>query len=125
LEILERVPEYQEAKKQGAGPVLFSGDKKNRAGKIVASEITGGTEGSKEIYQAMANAGVGTIIGMHQSEDHRKAAEAAHINVVIAGHISSDSIGMNLFLDELEKKGLEIIPFAGLIRYSRNKNKSR
>jgi putative NIF3 family GTP cyclohydrolase 1 type 2 len=123
LEILERVPEYQEAKKQGAGPILFSGDKKNRAGKIVASEITGGTEGSKEIYGAMANAGVGTIIGMHQSEEHRKAAEDAHINVVIAGHISSDSIGMNLFLDELEKKGVEVIPFAGLIRYSRNKKK--
>ena len=123
LEILERVPEYQEAKRQGAGPILFSGDKKNRAGRIVASEITGGTEGSKEIYQAMANAGVGTIIGMHQSEEHRKAAEDAHINVVIAGHISSDSIGMNLFLDELEKKSVEIIPFAGLIRVSRNKKK--
>lgn len=121
LDILESVPEYQEAKKQGTGPMLFSGERKNRAGRIVASEITGGTEGSKEIYQAMANAGVGTIIGMHQSEEHRKAAEDAHINVVIAGHISSDSIGMNLFLDELEKKGLEIIPFAGLIRVNRNK----
>ncbi|MEI6587496.1 MAG: NGG1p interacting factor NIF3 [Candidatus Moraniibacteriota bacterium] len=123
LEVLERVPEYQEAKRQGAGPILFSGDKKNRAGRIVASEITGGTEGSKEIYQAMANAGVGTIIGMHQSEEHRKAAEDAHINVVIAGHISSDSIGMNLFLDELEKKDVEVVSFAGLIRYSRNKKK--
>lgn len=123
LEVLNNVPEYKEAKKQGAGPVLFAGSEKNRAGRIVASEITGGTEGSKEIYQAMANAGVGTIIGMHQSEDHRKAAEEAHINVVIAGHISSDSIGMNLFLDELEKKGIEIIPFAGLIRYSRNKKR--
>lgn len=119
LELLESVPEYREAMKQGVGPTLFAGDKKNRSGRIVASEITGGTEGSKEIYQAMANAGVGTIIGMHQSEDHRKAAEEAHINVVIAGHISSDSIGMNLFLDELEKRGVEILPFAGLIRYSR------
>ncbi len=121
LEILNKIPEYQEAKKQGAGPILFSGNEKNRAGKIVASEITGGTEGSKEIYQAMANVGVGTIIAMHQSEEHRKAAEDAHINVVIAGHISSDSIGMNLFLDELEKKGIEIMPFGGLIRISRNK----
>lgn len=123
LEILEKIPEYKEAKKQGVGPVLFSGDKKNRAGRIVASEITGGTEGSKEIYQAMANAGIGTVIAMHQSEEHRKAAEDAHINVVIAGHISSDSLGMNLFLDELEKKGMEIIPFGGLIRYSRNKKR--
>jgi hypothetical protein len=41
--------------------------------------------------------------------------------VVIAGHISSDSLGMNLFLDELEKKGIKIIPAAGLIRIPRIK----
>jgi hypothetical protein len=40
--------------------------------------------------------------------------------VVIAGHISSDSLGVNLFLDELEKRGIEIIPCSGLIRVSRN-----
>lgn len=120
-QVIMSIPEYQEAQKRGAGPILFSGDKKNRCGKVTVSEFTGGTEGSKEIYNAMANAGVGTIISMHQSEEHRKAAEEAHINVVVAGHISSDSLGMNLFLDELEKKGLEIIPFGGLIRVKRNK----
>lgn len=120
LKVLNEIEEYQIAKKQGVGPVLFAGTKKNRCGKVVVSEMTGGTEGSKEIYSAMANAGIGTVIGMHQSEDHRKEAEKAHINVVIAGHISSDSIGMNLILDELEKQGLQIIPFSGLIRVKRN-----
>ncbi len=46
-----------------------------------------------------------------------------HMNVVIAGHMSSDSLGMNLFLDELEKQGIEIVPCSGLIRVSRNKKK--
>lgn len=119
IDVLMKIPEYQEAKKQGAGPVLFSGNKDNRCGKVVVSEFTGGTEGSKEIYGAMANAGVGTIVAMHQSEEHRKAAEEAHINVIVAGHISSDSLGMNLILDEIEKKGIEIIPFGGLIRIKR------
>ena len=68
----------------------------------------------------MAQAGIGTVIGMHQSEEHRKEAEKANVNVVIAGHMSSDSIGCNLFLDKLEKQGLEIIPCSGLIRFSRN-----
>lgn len=121
LDILMKIPEYQEARRQGAGPMLFSGDKKNRCGKVVVSEFTGGTEGSKEIYGAMANAGIGTVISMHQSEDHRKAAEDAHINVVVAGHISSDSLGMNIILDEIEKKGIEVVPFGGLIRISRSK----
>ena len=121
VDVLMEIKEYREAKKKGFGPVLFSGSVKNRCGKIAISEMTGGTEGSKEIYQALANAGIGTIVGMHQSEEHRKAAEAAHLNVIIAGHISSDSLGMNIYLDELEKKGIEIIPFSGLIRVSRVK----
>ena len=121
LDILNEIPEYEEARKQGVGPVLFTGDKNRRAGKIAITEITGGTEGSPKLYEKMAQAGIGTTISMHQSEEHRKEAKKAHINVIVAGHISSDSIGMNLFLDELEKRGIEIIPCSGLIRISRNK----
>lgn len=123
LGILDEVPEYREAKKQGVGPTLFAGSKNNRTGKIAITEITGGTEGSIKIYSKLSNAGIGTILAMHQSEEHRKSAEKAHINAVIAGHISSDNVGMNLFLDELEKKGIEIITCSGLFRHSRNKKK--
>ncbi len=121
LKSLLEIPEYKEAAKRGSGPVIFSGLPDNRAGKIAFTEITGGTEGSPKIYEKMAQAGIGTVISMHQSEEHRKEAEKAHINVVIAGHISSDSIGMNLFLDELEKRGIKIIPCSGLIRINRIK----
>jgi len=54
-------------------------------------------------------------------EEHRAEAAKAHVNVVIAGHISSDSLGLNLFLDELEKKGIEVIACSGLIRVKRLK----
>jgi putative NIF3 family GTP cyclohydrolase 1 type 2 len=121
LKVLMEIPEYQEAKRRTMGPVLFAGTPQSRCGKVIVSEMTGGTEGAKEIYQALANIGIGTVVGMHQSEDHRKNAEKAHINVVVAGHISSDSVGMNIILDELEKKGIEIVAFGGLTRYSRNK----
>jgi len=118
---LKEIPEYKEAIKIGAGPKIFVGDKENRCGKIVITEMTGGTEGAPEIYEKLAQAGAGTVIGMHISEKNREEAEKANINVVIAGHISSDSLGMNLFLDELEKRGVEIIPCSGLIRISRVK----
>jgi putative NIF3 family GTP cyclohydrolase 1 type 2 len=119
MDLLKSVPEYKEAIKVGAGPKIFVGNPKNRCGKIVLTEITGGTGGSSKMYEKMAQVGIGTIIGMHMNEEHKKEAEAAHINVVIAGHMSSDSLGMNLFLDELQKKGIEIIPSGGLIRISR------
>ncbi|OGZ17635.1 MAG: NGG1p interacting factor NIF3 [Candidatus Nealsonbacteria bacterium RBG_13_37_56] len=121
IDLLKEIPEYKEAIKIGAGPKIFVGVPENRCGKISLTEITGGAEGSPKLYEKMADAGIGTIIGMHVSEEHKKQAEEVHINVVIAGHISSDSLGVNLFLDELEKKGIEIIPCSGFIRISRTK----
>lgn len=120
IKSLMSVPEYRIAKKNGSGPKIFVGSPDNRTGNIVITEMTGGTEGSPDIYDKLASVGAGTIIGMHISEKHREEAEKANVNVVIAGHISSDSIGVNLFLDMLEKRGIEIIPCGGLIRVSRN-----
>lgn len=122
IDLLKEIPEYKEAIKIGAGPKIFVGNLENRCGKIALTEITGGTEGSSKLYQKMANAGIGTVVSMHQSEEHRKEAEESHLNVVIAGHASSDSLGLNLFLDELEKKEIQIIPCSGLIRISRVQN---
>lgn len=119
IKSLRQVSEYKEALRLGMGPKVFVGNPENRCGKIALSEITGGTEGSPKLYEKMAIAGIGTTVGMHISEEGKKEAENAHINVVIAGHVSTDSLGMNLFLDELEKKGIEIIPCSGLIRVPR------
>ena len=123
MDFLHEIPEYQEAERRGAGPKIFAGNPDRRAGKVAITEITGGTEGSPKIYEKMAMAGIGTVIGMHMSEEHKKEAEKAHMNAIIAGHMSSDSIGVNLFLDELEKRGVEIVPCSGLIRVSRLKKK--
>jgi len=119
LELLKTIPEYKLALKQKSGPMLFAGDPENSCGRIVVTEFTGGTSGSKDIYEKMAQYGIGTIIGMHMSEEHRKEAEKYHINVVIAGHMASDSLGMNLFLDEIEKQGIEVVATSGLTRVKR------
>lgn len=119
IDLLLLIPEYKEATKIGIGPKITVGSPENRCGKIALTEITGGTEGSPKLYEKMAIAGIGTIISMHQSEEHWKSAKESHINIIVAGHCPSDSLGMNLFLDELEKKGIEIIPCSGLIRIKR------
>ncbi len=125
LDLLKSIPEYKKAIELGAGPQIFVGEPENHCGKIALTEITGGTEGSSQIYEKMAQAGVGTIVAMHMSEKHYKEAKKSHINVVIAGHISSDSLGMNLFLDELSKKGIEIVPCSGLTRVERYKKSKK
>ncbi|ADI02477.1 hypothetical protein [Syntrophothermus lipocalidus] len=121
VEALENIPEYREARKLKAGPRIFSGDKKKRAGRILV-DMTGGTSGSEQAYEKMAAAGIGTVVCMHMQEKHRKNAKDHHINVIVAGHMASDSLGLNLFLDEIEKAGVKIIPASGLIRVRRIEN---
>ena len=62
IDALKTVPEYQAAIKQKSGPTIFVGKSENAAGRIVVTEITGGTEGAVGIYERMSHAGIGTIV---------------------------------------------------------------
>ncbi len=119
MDVLEAIPEYNDAAKKNAGPFMMIGKEKDKAGKI-AVDMTGGTEGSRRVFPRLSQAGVNTIVGMHFSERHFKSAQKEHINIIIAGHISSDNLGLNLFLDELcRKDDFEIIPCSGFVRVKR------
>lgn len=118
VKLLKEIPEYAEAVNYNAGPAIVIGSKEKRAGRVMV-DMTGGTSGSEDAYAKLSAAGVGTLIVMHIGEKHRKEAEKNHVNVIIAGHMASDSLGLNLFLDELARRGIEIIPCAGLLRYER------
>ncbi|MBI2442808.1 MAG: NGG1p interacting factor NIF3 [Candidatus Levybacteria bacterium] len=120
LDYINEIPEFIEAIKGKAGPALVSGSENRRAGKIVVG-FTGGTNPSVELYKEMAKAGVGTIIEMHVGEDALKELRKLHVNVIDAGHMAADSIGANLFLDQLEKHGIEVVPCSGLVRIKRVK----
>ena len=118
IDLLKAIPEYREAVLQGMGPVIFEGSGNRRTGKIMV-DMTGGTSGPVDSISKLAAAGVGTIVGMHMGEAHRKKAKAEKISVVIAGHSSSDSLGMNLIIDEYERQGVEVIGCSGFTRVSR------
>ncbi|HLA00322.1 MAG TPA: NGG1p interacting factor NIF3 [Thermodesulfovibrionales bacterium] len=119
MSILKDIPEYKDAGLHTVGPRVFLGAKNRKAGKIFV-DMTGGTEGSKEIFESLTTGGVSTIVAMHLSEEHRKEAEKNHLNVVIAGHISSDNLGLNLLLDEITRgNAIEILECSGFKRFSR------
>lgn len=115
IKVIKTITEYKQAAKMQMGPEIFVGSPENRTGKIALTEVTGGTSGSKDIYEKMSHYGIGTVVGMHMEEESRKNAEQYHINVVIAGHMASDSVGINLFLKKLAKQKIEIVPAGGLI----------
>jgi hypothetical protein len=120
LENLKKIPEYEIACRLGNSPVISVGAKNSTPGKIIAGGITGGTSSSEKIYAKLETQGIGTMLVMHLPEKHREEAEKHHINIIVCGHMASDSLGMNLFLDQLEQKKIKIIPCSGLIRISRN-----
>jgi putative NIF3 family GTP cyclohydrolase 1 type 2 len=119
LQLLKAIPEYQKSAALQLPPRIVSGSEDSRCGKIFV-DMTGGTEGAKDVFEKYAAGGVSTLVGMHISEDHLENAKKANLNVVIAGHISSDTLGLNLLLDSVEKKeNLEFVCVSGFDRMRR------
>ena len=124
MDEINKIPEFIEAIKGKSGPSIVSGSEKSRTGKVVIG-FTGGTNPSKELYIEMAKAGVGTIIEMHVPEESILELRKLHINIIDCGHMAADSIGANIFLDQLEKRGVKVIPCSGLIRVRRKISNSK
>ncbi len=118
---LKAIPEYRIAERFGVGPRVVLGNPARKTGKIML-EMTGGTEGPKEAMDKLYRAGVRTLISMHSSEEHLKKAREANLSVIIAGHISSDVLGLNLLLDGIErhfKQELKVVECSGFTRIKR------
>jgi len=112
VEALEEMPEYKNATRK---PVIRVGGNDSYAGKIyvLMSGLTGpGPKITKEYFEA----GVGTLILMHIPEGDVKAVQEQGIgNVIVAGHMSSDSIGINEVAAEWAKHGVETTMMSGII----------
>ncbi len=119
VDLLLTIPEYQDAAVNKAGPKIWIGKPSDKLGHVLV-DMTGGTEGSKEIFARLSQLGIQTQLSMHLSEIHYEKIKLEHIHVVIAGHMASDNLGMNLLLDKLEKKAeIDIIPCSGFRRVRR------
>jgi len=119
MKILKSIPEYKKLAKLNVPPKIVNGSENNKCGKIFV-DMTGGTEGSKDIFEKYATSGISTVVCMHLSEEHLKNAKKANLNAVIAGHIASDNLGLNLLFDKLEKEEkLEFVSVSGFERIRR------
>ena len=115
IDILLEYPEYKTGKKNGEGPNILVGSGSNKPGKVFV-DMTGGTSGNKKIYERLSIAGVDTIVGMHMGDAHKKEVEKYGMNVIIAGHYSSDSVGISLLLNQILSDDIKVINCSGYIR---------
>ena len=114
IDELMTIREYKEAL-EGQQPEVWVGSKDSFAGKIYV-EMYGVGAPTLDEYIACSNAGVGTFIGMHATPEvveglkkHNKS------NLIIAGHMASDSLGFNQILDAWEAKGIEVVRISGIV----------
>jgi hypothetical protein len=123
MEAILEEPEFEYYAKRGVPPMFVNCGPENRTGRIVATEITGGTTGPAALIEEQAKAGVGTILSMHVSQEINDAAKAHNMNVLQLPHYAADDLGLNLMFDLLQKMepDLKIIDGCGYVRVKRNK----
>ncbi len=112
INALEKISEF---KLTLAKPVIRVGKEDSFAGRVFVT-MAGGTSGGDKVAKAYFEAGIGTLVVMHMPDDTIKSVKQQNIgNVVVAGHMASDSVGINQVIEALEKQGIEVLRMSGVI----------
>jgi len=84
------------------------GKPENPAGKVVVSHGAG-TNGGYEIAKTYYRHNVGTVVYIHIGSGDLERLKADGVgNLIVTGHIASDSVGINPFIKELEKRDISV-----------------
>ncbi len=115
-EVIAALQEIPEQKLAATEPKVRLGVPDRLAGRVAVA-MAGYTNGGVDVLKAYFEAGVGTVLMMHFPEADLKEAREQKLvgNLVITGHMASDSIGINVYLDDLARRGLEVIRAGGII----------
>ncbi len=94
------------------------GHPSNPLGRVVLAHACG-TNGGYPVAKAYFEHGIDTVIYIHCSgPDSRKLQaefEGKGKNLIVTGHIASDSLGINPFVEALEAQGLRVTRASGVI----------
>lgn len=102
---LKTLPEFKNA---ATDIKIRLGEPLAAAGKTVVSHGAG-TNGGYEIAKAYFKHGVNTLIYIHVSpSDLDKLKSDGRGNLIVTGHIASDSVGINPFIQKLEEIGVSV-----------------
>jgi len=109
---IRTIPEFQQASTEVK---LRHGALSSRAGRTVFSHAAY-TNGGYEVAKTYYKHGIDTVIYIHVSEtDLAKLRVDGVGNLIVTGHIASDSVGINPFLLELRKRGIKVDSIGGIV----------
>jgi predicted Fe-Mo cluster-binding NifX family protein len=105
ISTLSKLPEFR---KSDTKIETRLGDSTNKAGNIVVSHGAG-TNGGYRIAKTYFEHGIQTLVYIHISPgDLEKLKSDGVGNLLITGHIASDSVGINPFISELENNDVSV-----------------
>lgn len=108
---IRTIPEFQRASTEVK---LRHGALPDRAGRTIFSHAAY-TNGGYEVAKTYYKYGVNTVIYIHISEPDLAKLRADGVgNLIVTGHIASDSVGINPFLAELRKRGVQVDAISGI-----------
>ena len=77
-----------------------------------------GTNGGYPVAKAYFDHGIDTVVYIHCRPDDAKRLREEYgetKTLIVTGHIASDSVGINPYIDRLRQEGLQVDAFSGII----------
>ena len=116
-QVVDWLLEFPEMEAALTRPEAWIGDGSKRLGRWVVA-MAGGTNGGYPVFREYWRAGVDTVLAMHIAEEElqKLRAEApANANLLVTGHMATDSIGINRVIAGMEEQGIEVTRTSGVI----------
>ena len=116
VEVLDRLPEFAKAETEIA---IRMGKRGNRLGRWVVLHGAG-TNGGYHMAKCAFDHGIDTVVYIHVDPGHLARLRSEFgargpRNLIVTGHVASDSIGINLLVGELRKRGIDVTCVSGIV----------
>jgi putative NIF3 family GTP cyclohydrolase 1 type 2 len=116
-QVIDWLLEYPEFEAALTRLETWIGDPSKKLGRWVVA-MAGGTNGGFPVFREYYKAGVDTVLAMHIAEEDlsKLRGEApADANLLVTGHMATDSIGINRVIAALEEQGIEVTRTSGVL----------
>ncbi len=120
LDISDSWPEVQQLIDRGKGTEIVVGDRRDPLGKTYYA-FYGGWNPTPQVFEALCDAGCGTLWVVATSEELNQVARARNASIVVVPHFPADNLGLNmLFDDAMDHFGdFDIVETSDYRRYDR------
>jgi len=112
------IEEFPEMEAGHTRPETWLGEESARLGRYTVA-MAGGTNGGHPVFREYFRAGVDTVFAMHIADDDLRRLREDPLSegraLVVTGHMSTDSIGINRVITGLEERGIAVTRTSGIV----------